>query len=117
MFNSSFYQTFKLGLKSLFLQKLRSGLAALGIIIGTTAVIWLVAFGEGASYEAQQRIKELGATNIIIRNVKPVSTDQSHPRLTCQRSSSLQPSDLYGATNSEIYAIKKELADETCLTF
>ena len=77
MFKSSFYQTFKLGLKSLFLQKLRSGLAALGIIIGTTAVIWLVAFGEGASYEAQQRIKELGATNIIIRNVKPISNDQS----------------------------------------
>jgi len=77
VFNSSFYQTFKLGLKSLFLQKLRSGLAALGIIIGTTAVIWLVAIGEGVSYQAQEQIKELGATNIIIRNVKPVSDDQS----------------------------------------
>lgn len=77
LLNSSFAQTFKLGLKSLFLQKLRSGLAALGIIIGTTAVIWLVACGEGASYQAQQRIKELGATNIIVKNVKPVSNDQS----------------------------------------
>ena len=77
MLSSSFVQTFKLGLKSLFLQKLRSGLAALGIIIGTTAVIWLVACGEGASYQAQQRIKELGATNIIVKNVKPVSNDQS----------------------------------------
>jgi len=45
MLKSSFYQTFKLGLKSLFLQKLRASLAALGIFIGTTTVIWLVAMG------------------------------------------------------------------------
>lgn len=76
MFNSSFYQTFKLGLKSLFLQKLRAGLAALGIFIGTSTVIWLVAMGEGVSYEAQQQIKELGATNIIVRNVKPAGDNQ-----------------------------------------
>ena len=56
-----------MGLKSLLLQKMRSGLAALGIFIGTTTVIWLVAMGEGVSYEAQQQIMELGATNIIVR--------------------------------------------------
>jgi putative ABC transport system permease protein len=50
------------------LQKLRAGLAALGIFIGTTTVIWLVAMGEGVSYRAQQQIKELGATNIIVRS-------------------------------------------------
>jgi putative ABC transport system permease protein len=60
-----------LGLKSLLLHKLRSGLAILGILIGVTAVIWLVAMGEGVSYQAQQQIKELGATNIIIRSIKP----------------------------------------------
>ncbi len=60
-----------MGLKSLFLHKLRSALAILGIFIGVTAVIWLVALGEGVSYQAQKQIKELGATNIIIRNVKP----------------------------------------------
>jgi len=69
--NSTFFQTIQLGLKSLLLQKMRVGLAALGIFIGTTTVIWLVAMGEGVSYQAQQQILELGATNIIIRSVDP----------------------------------------------
>jgi len=70
---SKFWQTLRLGLKSLLLHKLRSGLAILGILIGVTAVIWLVAMGEGVSYQAQQQIKELGANNIIIRSAKPPS--------------------------------------------
>ena len=70
---SGFLQTFQVGLKSLLLQKLRAGLAALGIFIGTATVIWLVAMGEGVSYQAQQQIKELGATNIIVRSIKPTS--------------------------------------------
>ena len=77
--SSTFFQTFQLGLKSLLLQRLRAGLAALGIFIGTTTVIWLVAMGEGVSHRAQQQIKELGATNIIIRTKEP---NTSTPSLT-----------------------------------
>ena len=66
-----FFQKLRLGVGSLFLHKLRSALAVLGILIGVTAVIWLVAMGEGVSYQVQQQIKDLGATNIIIRSVKP----------------------------------------------
>ncbi len=66
-----FFTTLRLGVYSLFLHKLRSGLAVLGILIGITAVIWLVAMGEGVSYQAQQQIKDLGANNIIVRSVKP----------------------------------------------
>ena len=43
-------QTVELGLKSLLLQKMRAGLAALGIFIGTTTVIWLVAMATGLSF-------------------------------------------------------------------
>ena len=66
-----FLQTVRLGISSLLLHKLRSGLAVLGILIGITAVIWLVAMGEGVSYQAQQQIKDLGANNVIVRSKKP----------------------------------------------
>lgn len=65
-------QTFRLGVKSVLLHKLRSALTILGILIGVTAVIWLVAMGEGISYQAQEQIKSLGATSIIIRSMKPI---------------------------------------------
>lgn len=75
--NSTLLQTVQVGLKSLMLQKMRAGLAALGIFIGTTTVIWLVAMGEGVSHRAQQQILELGATNVIVRTKKPnTATEQ-----------------------------------------
>jgi putative ABC transport system permease protein len=63
--------TIQLGVKSLLLHKLRSGLTMLGIIFGVCSVISMLAIGEGASYEAQERIKRLGSTNIIINSFKP----------------------------------------------
>ncbi len=68
---ASLLQALKLGAKNLLMHKLRAGLAALGIFIGTTTVIWLVAMGEGVSHQAQEQIKELGATNIILRSIEP----------------------------------------------
>lgn len=78
---SRLISTFQLGIKSLMLQKMRSALAALGIFIGTTTVIWLVAMGEGVSYDAQQQILELGATNIILRSIEPQSGDGGEERV------------------------------------
>ena len=68
---AQFFQTVDLGVKSLLVQKMRAGLAALGIFIGTSTVIWLVAMGEGVSYRAQQQILELGAKNVIVRTKQP----------------------------------------------
>ena len=47
------------------------GLTVLGVVFGVAAVISMLAVGEGASRDAQERIEQLGATNIIIRSVKP----------------------------------------------
>ena len=71
MLNSNLMSTVQLGIKSLMLHKLRSGLTMLGIIFGVCSVIAMLAIGEGASYEAQEAIKKLGSDNIILRSVKP----------------------------------------------
>jgi putative ABC transport system permease protein len=69
-----------LGLRSLRLHKLRSGLSVLGIIIGTTAVITLMALGEGSMQDALDEIKRMGATNIIVRSDKPAEDGSSQQR-------------------------------------
>src|SRR5213595_3990133 len=61
----------QLALKSLWLHRLRSLLTVLGIVFGVCSVIAMLAIGEGASYEAQEQIKNLGSQNIILRSVKP----------------------------------------------
>ena len=64
-------RTVRLGMKSLWLHRLRSLLTVLGIVFGVCSVIAMLAIGEGASYEAQEQIKNLGSQNIIIRSIKP----------------------------------------------
>ena len=63
---------FVLALRSLWLHKLRSVLSVLGIIIGTGAVITLMAFGKGSMEDALEDIRRQGTTNVIIRSVKPM---------------------------------------------
>src|ERR1700690_4538868 len=69
-----------LALRSLWLHKLRSFLSVLGIIIGTAAVIALMAFGEGSMQDALDDIKRQGATNVIVRSVKPPDEGNSQRR-------------------------------------
>jgi putative ABC transport system permease protein len=71
------WRALRLGLKSLSLHKLRSGLTALGIVFGVAAVISMLAVGEGSSRDAQEQIEKLGATNIILRSVKPSQEGQA----------------------------------------
>src|SRR6202140_2295686 len=67
--------SFVLALRSLWLHKLRSFLSVLGIIVGTAAVIALMAFGKGSMEDALEDIRRQGTTNVIVRSVKP--TDES----------------------------------------
>src|ERR1700678_2848369 len=69
------WRSLKLGMKSLLLHKLRSGLTVLGIVFGVASVIAMLAVGEGSSRKAARQFAELGATNIIYRSVKP--TDET----------------------------------------
>ena len=77
------WRTVELGFKSLWLHRLRSLLTMLGIVFGVCSVIAMLAVGEGASHEAQEQIRRLGSTNIILESLKPeeeqnVSTNRSY---------------------------------------
>ena len=65
------WRTVSLGLKSIWLNRLRSLLTALGVIFGVASVIAMLAIGEGASHEAQEQIRKLGSQNIIIESLRP----------------------------------------------
>src|SRR3954464_7344519 len=71
------WRALKLGMKSLLLHKLRSGLTVLGIVFGVAAVISMLAVGEGSSRDAQKRLDQRGAPNIIVRSAKPSDEAQS----------------------------------------
>ena len=88
-----------LGIKSLWMHKLRSFLTALGIVFGVASVISMLAIGEGASFEAQQQIKDLGSQNIILESVKPSNTTTAGEQ---ERSLILE----YGLTYKDISQIQ-----------
>jgi putative ABC transport system permease protein len=70
--------TFRIALRALARNKLRSFLTMLGIIIGVGAVIAMVAIGEGAKATIRAQIASLG-TNVLI--ILPGTTSQSGVRV------------------------------------
>ena len=97
----------RLGVKSLWLHKLRSLLTVLGIVFGVCSVIAMLAIGEGASYEAQETIKNLGSQNIILRSVKPPEEQKVSDKGS--QSYVLQ----YGLTYTDIKRIKSTIPGVT----
>ncbi len=67
----SFVRPIQLGWRNVALHKLRSTLTTVGIVLGVASVIVMLAIGEAARSKAIEQIEELGATNIILRSVKP----------------------------------------------
>src|SRR5438128_11262827 len=97
----------RLGVKSLWLHKLRSLLTVLGIVFGVCSVIAMLAIGEGASFEAQEQIKNLGSQNIILRSVKPPEEQKVSDKGS--QSYVLQ----YGLTYKDIKRIKSTIPGVT----
>lgn len=95
-------RTIELALKSLMLHKLRSGLTMLGIVFGVFSVIAMLAIGEGASQQAQEQVLKLGATNIIVRSVKP-------PRETASSQSGNSFVLRYGLLRSDFDLLSKTI--------
>ena len=73
------YQSFKMALKAISGNKMRSFLTMLGVIIGVMAVVVLVSIGQGANSSVMESIEGMG-TNLITatitaRRMNPVNMD------------------------------------------
>ena len=68
------YDAFRSALQSLVVNKLRSALTMLGVIIGVAAVIAMVSVGNGASQSVQNTILNLGSNLVTVS--PQFSTDQ-----------------------------------------
>jgi macrolide transport system ATP-binding/permease protein len=55
------------GLKALATNKVRTALSALGILIGVAAVVSMLALGEGAKRDIEQRLAGLGSNLLVLR--------------------------------------------------
>ena len=102
-----FFAAVRLGVKSLQLHKLRSFLTILGVIFGVCSVIIMLAIGEGIRFEAVQKIKELGASNVIVRSVKPTTTSSAGEGGGAIR---------YGLTSSDLRRIVDSLPSLAAVT-
>ena len=71
------FRIIHLGVKNLMLHKLRSLLNMLGILFGVGSVIAMLAIGEGAKFEAEQMVKRLGPTTILIYSEKPLDEENT----------------------------------------
>src|SRR5512145_2667941 len=100
-------RTFRLAFKSLWLHRLRSLLTVLGIVFGVCSVIAMLAIGEGASFEAQEQIKNLGSQNIIIRSIKPPEDQKVSDKAS--QSYILQ----YGVTYQDVQRIRATIPGVT----
>ena len=93
----NFSENFRIALRALAANKLRSGLTMLGIIIGVGAVVALMAMGNGATASITSQVQGIGS-NLII--VFPGKQDRRRDQFT--------PADMY---YSDYEALAKSLTN------
>ncbi|HEX2532041.1 MAG TPA: ABC transporter permease [Burkholderiaceae bacterium] len=92
----SLLATLRVALNALRVNKLRSSLTMLGIIIGVAAVITMIAVGAGAQARVAEQIKSLGSNLMIIL---PGSTTASGVRLGAGANQNLTEDDAAAIEN------------------
>ena len=71
----SFYSIFKISLKAIFANKMRAALTSLGIVIGVSAVITMLAVGSGAQKSVSDSVSRFGTNILFLR--QPWDLDES----------------------------------------
>ena len=90
-----FLRAFKVALTALAANKLRSTLAVLGIVIGVSAVIMMIAMGKGAQAKVEESITKMGV-NLIFVYPGAVSKGTSGARTQTAETLSLEDVDAVG---------------------
>jgi putative ABC transport system permease protein len=90
----------RIALRALRVNKLRSSLTMLGIIIGVAAVITMIAIGSGAQARVEEQIKSLGSNLILLL---PGSVTSGGVRMGAGSRNTL--------TEDDAYAIQREVAE------
>src|SRR5688500_19305007 len=88
----------RIALRALAINKLRSALTMLGIVIGVGAVIVMIAVGAGAQKRVEEQIRALGSNLLLIMSG---ARTQGGVRLALGSGQSLSADDAY-AINREI---------------
>jgi putative ABC transport system permease protein len=94
------FESMRIATRALRVNKLRSALTALGIVVGVAAVVCMISVGAGAQTEVSEKIRTLGA-NLLL--VMPGARNTGGARLE----SGTQPT----LTEEDAAAIRRELAD------
>jgi len=104
----------KTGAKNLYINKMRTGLAMLGIIIGIGSVIALVSMGEASKKAVQDQIQSIGSNLLTI---SPGAVTSGGVRGAMGSSQTLTNDDAEAITNSEtittVAAVAPEYSDRS----
>ncbi len=105
-----FKSTLKISINSLKVNKMRSALTSLGIIIGVSAVIIMLAVGNGAKVNVQKNIESMGSNLLTVRSASAKSGGVhmgmgSRPTLTLKDAQAIKKNvsgiDAVASTSSE----------------
>jgi putative ABC transport system permease protein len=96
----SLLESLTIAVRSLCVNKLRSALTALGIIVGVAAVVCMISVGAGAQADVAEKIRALGA-NLLV--VMPGAQSSGGARLEAGTQATL--------TEEDASAIRRELND------
>ncbi|MFV1959083.1 MAG: ABC transporter permease [Planctomycetota bacterium] len=92
-------RVFTLAWRTIWLHRLRSLLTVLGIVLGVGSVVAMLAIVEGASQDAQARIRRMGSRNILLTSIAPPASENA--------SSSRQRVLEYGLVHADVRRIRE----------
>ena len=103
-----FLAMLRTSMRGIFMHKLRSMLTVLGLVFGVASVIVMLAVAEGASQQAQRQIAALGVKNIIVRSVKPTTSESDINYRSYEQA--------YGVTYDDLLRIRETLTAVVSIT-